>query len=102
MNEQERNSVIENISKGGCLCTVQTLAADKDLPEILLKNTLVLRCRFPGIRRELQVTGEIKNARQTPGEVTIGLEFKYTDDANEFQAAINEFIQVMEFSGQDV
>lgn len=102
VNEQERCSVIENISKGGCLCTVQTLASDKNLPATLLKNTLVLKCRFPGLGRELQVQGEIKNARQTSGEVTMGLEFKYTEDAKGFLDAINEFIQVMEYSGKDV
>lgn len=100
--EKERGGVIENISRGGCLCTMETFAADNRPVGDLLNNTLPFRCRFPGSRQDIRFTGEIRNARKRCDEISVGVQFCYPKGMDEVRNTINNYIEVIEYSGQNV
>ena len=64
VNKKERSGVIQNISIGGCLCIIETVSTDQDLPRELLDDTILFRCYFPGSKEEVRLTGKIKNTKK--------------------------------------
>ncbi len=101
VDDQERGAVIENISKGGCLCVIEAFSRD-DNPAGLLNNTIPFRCHFPGSKGEISFLGEIKNARKKTDEIAVGLKFVNPDDKDTVQDIINNYIQLIEYSSENV
>jgi len=101
VNDQERGAVIENISKGGCLCVIEALARE-DNPAGLLNNTIPFRCHFPGSKGEIRFLGEIKNSRKKTDEIVVGLKFVNPDDEDTVQDIINNYIRLIEYSSENV
>lgn len=100
-NEQ-RNGVIENISRGGCLCVIESLSQDKKLMNNLLNQTLPFRCRLPGVSEEIRFTGEIKNIRKKSDEIAAGIQFVLPEDPDENKIRIENYIKLVESAGQAV
>ncbi|MFH2058311.1 MAG: DUF4388 domain-containing protein [Pseudomonadota bacterium] len=102
VNEKERGGVIENISQGGCLCIIEMFSTDKDLPCELLNNPIPFRCRFPGSKEEISFKGEIKNTKKKSDEIVAGIEFIDLDSTDESYKIINNYIQLIEYSSENV
>ncbi len=102
VNKEERGGVIENISIGGCLCIIETFSTDKNLLSRLLKDTLPFRCHFPGSKGEVSFRGEIKNTRKKSDEIFVGIEFIDLDSPDEVQSIIKNYIQLIEYSSENV
>lgn len=102
LNQEERGGVIENISKGGCRCVIETFPADAGLPNDILNDTIAFRCRFPGSGGEVGFVGEVKNARQKPGEIAVGVQFLHLDGRDDVRKSIHEYIQLIEWSSEAV
>ncbi|HGY11295.1 MAG TPA: DUF4388 domain-containing protein [Desulfobacterales bacterium] len=102
VNKEERGGVIENISIGGCLCIIETFSTDKNLLSRLLKDTLPFRCHFPGSKGEVSFRGEIKNTRKKSDEIFVGIEFIDLDSPDEVQRTIKNYIQLIEYSSENV
>lgn len=102
VNQKETGGVIENISLGGCLCIMETDSNEKNYPSDLLNDTLPFRCHFPGSSGEISFMGEIKNARHKSDEIAAGIKFIYPDDSNEIQGIVNNYIQLIEYSSENV
>ena len=64
---EERGAVIENISKGGCRCIIETFSTDNNLSQSLVKGVVPFRCRFPGSKDEINFMGEVRNSRKKTG-----------------------------------
>ncbi len=104
---EERGGVIENISKGGCLCIIEASSTDKNLPpnrlnQGLLNHTLPFRCRFPGSKQDIRFQGEIKNTRKKSDEIAVGVQFVLLDSADDAWDTINEYIRLIEYSSENV
>lgn len=102
VDKKERGGVIENISMGGCRCTIQTVSGDKNTQEDLLDETLPFRCRFPGTGKEVRFTGQVKNTLRTIDDVAVGIEFIYPANSPETKKIINAYIQLIEYSSENV
>ncbi len=102
LQEKERDGVIKNISKGGCLCVMETFSTDQDLSSTLLNNTIPFRCRFPGSKGEISFTGEIRNTNKMSDKLGVGVQFNYPEQADEVKAIINDYIQLIEYSSENV
>lgn len=102
VRQKERGGVIENISVGGCLCTIEMFPADKNLSRDLLNDTIPFRCRFPGSKGEVSFMGEIKNTKKKTDELSVGIKFVYPDNTDEIQNIINDYIQLIEYSSENV
>ncbi|RLC23245.1 MAG: hypothetical protein DRH93_07820 [Deltaproteobacteria bacterium] len=102
VNKEERGGVIENISIGGCLCIIETFSTDKNLLSRLLNDTLPFRCHFPGSKGEVSFRGEIKNTRKKSDEIFVGIEFIDLDSPDEVQRTIKNYIQLIEYSSENV
>ena len=102
LNQGERGAVIENISKGGCACVIETYKTDPDLSDSLLRNTILFRCRFPGSDGEVCFMGEVKNIKERADEISAGVEFVYPEDGQETREVIANYIQLIEYAGQGV
>ncbi|MCD4719628.1 MAG: DUF4388 domain-containing protein [Desulfobacula sp.] len=100
VNKKERGGVIENISIGGCLCVIETFSTDKNLH--LLNDTIPFRCHFPGSKGEVSFRGEIKNKKKKSDEIVVGIKFIYLDSTDEIQSIINNYIQLIECSSENV
>ncbi len=98
----ERGGVIENISMGGCRCTIETFSGEKNISETLLHKTLPFRCRFPGTRDEIRFTAQVKNTHTQSDEVSVGVEYIYTDDSRETRKIIQDYIQLIEYASENV
>ncbi|MCP3873003.1 MAG: DUF4388 domain-containing protein [Desulfobacteraceae bacterium] len=102
VNKKERGGVIENISKGGCLCIMETSSKDKNILHDLLNDAIPFRCHFPGSKGEVCFMGEIKNARKNSDEIAAGVKFIYQDSTDEVQDIIQKYIQLIEYSSDNV
>ncbi len=102
MEAGERGGIIENISKGGCFCVLETLKADFVTPDDLLNGTLVLRCRFPGSEDEVRFMGEVKNARRKSSDLGVGIQFLHLDTMDAERRKIHGYIHLIECSGEPV
>jgi len=102
VNKEERGGVIENISIGGCLCIIETFSTDKNLSSCLLNDTLPFRCHFPGSKGEVSFRGEIKNTRNKSDEIVVGIKFIDLDSPDEVQSIIKNYIQLIEYSSENV
>jgi c-di-GMP-binding flagellar brake protein YcgR len=102
MNGSERGGVIENISKGGCRCVMETFASDKTLLNDVLKDTIAFRCRFPGSDGETGFMGEVKNASRESGEMAVGVQFLHLDTMENVRKSIHDYIQLIEWSSEAV
>jgi len=102
VNKKERGGVIENISIGGCLCIIETFAADKNLSYDLLNDVIPFRCHFPGSKGEVSFRGEIKNTKKESNEILVGIQFIYPDSTDEVPNIINNYIQLIECSSENV
>ncbi|MDA8136836.1 MAG: DUF4388 domain-containing protein [Desulfobacteraceae bacterium] len=98
----ERGGVIENISKGGCRCVMETFPSDKTLLNGLLKDTVAFRCRFPGSGGEAVFMGEVKNASRKSGEMAVGVQFLHLDTMEDVRKSIHDYIQLIEWSSEAV
>ncbi len=102
VNERERSGVIENISKGGCRCTIEVFPTDAGFGSNLLNNTIPFRCYFPGSKEEISFIGEIKNTNKKSGEIAVGVKFVYPGTTEEVQDIINKYIRLIEYSSENV
>ncbi len=102
VNKKERGGVIENISIGGCLCIIETVSSDKNIPYDLLNDIIPFRCHFPGSKGEVNFRGEIKNTRRESDEIVVGVKFIYPDSTDEVSNIINNYIQLIECSSENV
>jgi len=102
VDQEERGGVIENISKGGCRCVIETFSTDKKPLNDVLNDTIAFRCRFPGSEGEVGVMGEIKNANRKSGEMAVGIQFLHLDSMDEVRNSIYNYIQLIEWSSEAV
>lgn len=102
IQDENCSGVIENISKGGCLCTIETFSTEKDVGSALLYNTVPFRCHFPGSKGEISFMGEIRNTHVHNEKMDVGVKFVYPNDAEEIRTIINDYIQLIQYSGQAV
>jgi len=68
----------------------------------LLNDTLPFRCHFPGSKGEVSFRGEIKNTRKKSDEIFVGIEFIDLDSPDEVQRTIKNYIQLIEYSSENV
>jgi len=101
-DKKEKNGVIRNISKGGCLCVIETFSTDENLPHELLNGTISFKCNFPGSKGEVNFMGEIRNKIKKPGEIGVGIKFIYPDSRDEVKTIINDYIRLIEYSSENV
>ena len=102
LNETEREGVIENISLGGCRCTIESSSWDPELTKTLLHENIPFRCRFPGTTKEVRFIGQVRNSQKQADEVAVGVEFMYMDDSHETRTIINDYIRLIEYSSENV
>lgn len=102
VNEAERGGVIENISMGGCRCTLESFSSDPELTKTLLNRTIPFRCRFPGTKKEVRFIGQVKNTRRQSDEVAVGVAFLHREDSHETRSMISNYIQLIEYSSENV
>lgn len=102
INQKERGGVIENISIGGCLCTIETFLTEKNLLQPLKNDAIPFRCHFPGSKGKISFQGEIRNAQKKSNELVVGIKFIYPESTNRVQNIINDYIQLIESSGKNV
>ncbi|MCK5165151.1 MAG: DUF4388 domain-containing protein [Desulfobacula sp.] len=102
VNKKERGGVIENISIGGCLCVIESFSTDKNFTHDLLNGLIPFRCHFPGSKGEVSFRGEIKNTRMKSDEIVVGIKFIYLESTDEVQNIINNYIQLIEYSSENV
>ncbi len=101
-SEKEKSGVIKNISKGGCLCIIETFSTDENLPDELLNGTISFKCHFPGSNGEVNFKGEIRNTIKKPDEIGVGIKFIYPDSRDEVKNIINDYIRLIEYSSENV
>ena len=102
VNQKDRGGVIENISIGGCRCIIETFSTDNNLSKLLLNSAIPFRCHFPGSKGEISFRGEIKNTQKKSDEIVVGIKFIHTDSKEEVQNIINNYIQLIESSSENV
>ncbi len=102
VNDRERGGVIENISKGGCCCTIEVFPTDAGLGQNLINDTIPFRCHFPGSKEEISFMGEIKNTKKKPDEIAVGIKFVYPGTTDEVRDIINKYIRLIEYSSENV
>ncbi len=103
INKKDRSAVIENISIGGCLCTVETCLTENNLLQSLKKNDAIpFRCHFPGSLGEVSFKGEIRNTQKKSNELVVGIKFIYPENTNKIENKIKTYIQLIECSGENV
>jgi hypothetical protein len=102
MNEKEQPGVIKNISKGGCLCVIETSSSDEHLPHELLNATISFKCHFPGSSKQVNFMGEVRNKMKKSNETGVGIKFIYPDSSNEARTIINDYIRLIEYSSENV
>lgn len=106
VNDAERGGVIENISEGGCLCVLETFPREKNkaksLAASLKEGTIPFRCRFPGNEGEVSFVGEVRNARKKKDEIAVGIKFSHPDNTNDVEQIIKNYIQLIEYSSENV
>lgn len=78
INNTERNGIIKDLSEEGCGCTFRYLPNPKT--KLRVGNHLKLRCQFPGIEGEIELSGIIQNSRKEAGNEVVGLKFKGLSD----------------------
>lgn len=96
----EREGVIENISRGGCLCIIEVSSEHMKKLDPILNSPISFRCRFPGSKKEAIVSGEIKNARKTEEGTAVGVEFLFQEDLKGAKQSVENYIRVIESSGE--
>ncbi len=101
-SKKEKSGVIKNISKGGCLCIIETFSTDENLPHELLNGTISFKCHFPGSNGEINFKGEIRNTIKKPDEIGVGIKFIYPDSRDEVKNIINDYIRLIEYSSENV
>ena len=101
-DKKEKNGVIKNISKGGCLCVIETFSTDENLTHELLNGTFAFKYHFPGSRGEVNFMGEIRNKIKKPVEIGLGIKFIYPDSRDEVKTIINDYIRLIEYSSENV
>lgn len=102
LDETQRESVIANISKGGCLCHIEAFLLKEKSVNSLLNDVITFRCHFPGSNGEVSFVGKIRNARKQLDEIAVGIEFFYPDNNRDIQKIIHDYIQIIECSGVNV
>ncbi len=102
VEDTERGGVIENISMGGCRCTIERRVKDKTHGGTLLNQALPFRCRFPGTLEEVRFTAQVKNVQTKSDEVSVGVEFMYTDNSRQTRKIIQDYIQLIEYASENV
>ncbi|WDP92584.1 MAG: DUF4388 domain-containing protein [Desulfobacter sp.] len=98
----ERGGIIENISLGGCRCTIETRPSEPIRPKDLLNQTIPFRCRIPGTPEEVKFTGQVKNAQKISDEIAVGIEFIYDDNSEETRKIIEGYIKLIEYASDNV
>jgi len=102
LNSNEHGGTIKNISKGGCFFTIAPFSTDNDLSHELLNTIIPFQCRFPGSKGEVNFKGEIRNTIKKPGEIGIGIKFVHSNSNDEVKNIIDDYIQLIEYSSQNV
>ncbi len=102
VNKDENGGTIKNISKGGCLYSIDSVATKNYISSELLNDTIPFQCYFPGIEDEINFIGEIRNTKINTNEIGVGIKFNYQDSTDGFQKLINDYIQMIEYSSEDV
>ena len=102
VNKKERGGVIENISKGGCRCLIETFPEGKKFPNDLLNDTITFRCRLPGSEGEIGFMGEVRNASRKSDDIAVGIQFLHLDDMDEVKKSIHDYIRLIEWSTESV
>lgn len=100
MNNNKRGGVIENISKGGCLCVMEMMSPDMD--QELLNNTVAFTCQFPGSSGEVSFLGAIRNSKKTADQIAVGIKFIDSDESEHFKEEINRYIELIENVSENV
>lgn len=102
LDETQSESVIENISKGGCLCHIEAFLLKDKPANSLLDDIITFRCHFPGSNGEVSFVGKIRNARKQLSEIAVGIEFFYPDNNRDIERIIHDYIRIIECSGVNV
>jgi hypothetical protein len=71
---QSYPGLIIDMSIAGCLCQ-QKSREDNPLPTLHIDDKLTIRCLLPGMSKDQELTGHIKNLHRTKHETRIGVEF---------------------------
>jgi CheY-like chemotaxis protein len=81
--------LVVDISKKGCRCQINV---DPDNTDNLLKisDEIVMKCRFPEIKTEVEINGLIQNISRSKHEAFYGIEFH--NNTLEVQKSISQFI----------
>ncbi len=101
VNKNENSGTIKNISKGGCLYSIDTLATKNYNSSELLNDTIPFQCSFPGIDNEINFVGEIRNTKINLNEIGVGIQFNYQDSSDGFQNVVYDYIQTIEYSTEN-
>jgi hypothetical protein len=96
------DGVIKNISRGGCLCSVDLPDAGEIPLAQFLSRLLPIKCKFPGSEDEMQFVGEIRNTRKNNQSVGVGVQFIFEDSVDGFQEIVNDYIRLIEYSTENV
>ena len=71
---QDYPAVLLDMSVSGCLCQ-QKSRGDSSLPSLHIDDKLTIRCLLPGMDKEQELIGHIRNFNKTERETRIGVEF---------------------------
>lgn len=94
--------VIENISRGGCLCTLENVLTDENLSFNLVNRAISLNCYFPGTKKKISLLGEVKNLKEKSDEMVLGVEFIFQDNSPKVKDIVNKYIDLIEYSSEYV
>ncbi len=89
---KKKNGIIRDISRNGCRCNF-VFKEDEEIP-VKRIDRIILRCKFPGISEEKEITGEVKNYLIHGTIVTFGILF--IDTADDIQKIIDNYILSIE------
>lgn len=71
--------VLVDLSGLGCLCQIKA-KGNGPLPSLDINTTVQLRCLLPGLKKDQELTGIVKNFKMSSADAGIGLEFSGLQD----------------------
>jgi len=72
VKDEEKMAAVVDVSKRGCRVQIQIYPGDR-VPAIAINDEVVLWAKFPGVERDLEIRGRVRNIRKSRHEIVLGV-----------------------------
>ncbi len=75
-----REGIITDISSGGCSFNMVKASPDLTLPDVRVKDTIILHVRLPGMENRIELSGDVRNMQRDSQIIGTGIRFNDFDE----------------------